>query len=129
MWGSAPIRVSTGPMPPRLFALVLPGAVSRGGPRPDRMVARIEHAPPKADRPAFRSVPDARRGRHKGAPAELPGARRAADAAMARGPLGAAASRTAMAAWPGHWAASTDTTVHALAVASPRVAAARRRDG
>lgn len=94
------------------------------------MVARIEHALPEADRTAFCAVPDARRDRHEGASAELPAARREVGAAMAREPLlGAATSRTAMAAWSGRWAASTDTMVHAVAVVSPLVAAARRRDG
>lgn len=116
-------------MAPRLSALVLPEAASWGGPRSDRMVARIEQALPAADRPAFRAVPDAERSRYEGAPAELPATRRELGAAVARDPLGAAASRTTMAACSGHWAASTDTMVHAMAVVSPQVAAAGRRDG
>ena len=108
-----------------------------GGRGFDRMVARIEHALPEADRPAFRAVLDAERGRYEDTLAELRAAQREVDAAMAREPFDAVALRAAMAAWSGRWAAFstafTDTLVHAMAAVSPQgraqVAAARRRDG
>ncbi len=108
-----------------------------GGRGFDRMVARIEHALPEADRPAFRAVLDAERGRYEGALADLRAARREVDAAMAREPFDPASLRAAMAAWSGRWtafnAAFADTMVQAMAAVSPQgraqVAAARRRDG
>ncbi|GAA0566187.1 hypothetical protein GCM10009416_00150 [Craurococcus roseus] len=101
----------------RLFALVLPGVASWGGPRPDRMVAGIGHALPEADWPALRSMPDAERGRHQGAPAGLRDARREVDAAMIRKPFDVAARRGAMTAWSGRGTAfgGAFTKVHAMA--------------
>jgi hypothetical protein len=113
-WGSAPVRVSTGPMTPRFFTFVLPRSRVLGGPRFERMAARIKHAL-----------------------AGLRAARWEVDASMAREPFGAAALRGAMTASSGRWtafgAAFADTMFHAMAAVSPQgraqVAAARRRDG
>ena len=116
-----------------------PGRAQHGGGGRgfDRMVARIEHALPEADRPAFRAVLDAERGRYEGPLAELRAAQQDVDAAMAREPFDPASLRAAMAAWSGRWAAFSaafaDTMAHAMAAVSPQgraqVAAARRRDG
>jgi uncharacterized membrane protein len=108
-----------------------------GGRGFDRMVARMEHALPEADRPAFRAVLDTERGRYEGALADVRAAQREVDAAMTREPFDAASLRSAMAAWSGRWtafsAAFADTMVRAMAAVSPQgraqVAAARRRDG
>lgn len=98
----------------------------------DRMVARIETALPEADRPRFRAVLEAERGRYAEPLAALRDSRRDVDAAMAREPFDPVALRAALDRSSDRWLAFSQafsaTLVHAVAEVSPegraRIAAA-----
>ena len=109
----------------------------RGGRGFDRMVGRIESALPEPDRPRFKAVLAAERGRYAGSLAAMRAASAEVDAVMRRDPYDPEALRDALALWAERMVdfnrAFGETLAEALAVVSPegraQIAAARRPGG